>query len=257
MEPKHWLPFLTEIADRADEISMSLFRSTHLKVDEKPDLTVVTEADLKIEETARAIAAARHPELGVFGEERGEEQGTSGDRLIIDPIDGTANFARGIPIFATLLAIESEHEIAAGMVTAPALRGRWTAARGAGAYAGKQRMRVSGIRDLSRAQLFHGSLAGGEAVKASRAISDLAEKTWRQRGFGDFYQHVLVADGAGELAIDPIMNPWDIAPLFLLVEEAGGRASSLSGIRSIHARSLVTSNGLLHDEALAALRADG
>ena len=118
-------------------------------------------------------------------------------------------------------------------------------------------MRVSGIRDLSRAQLFHGSLAGGEAVRASRAISGLVERTWRQRGFGDFYQHVLVADGAGEIAIDPIMNPWDIAPLFLLVEEAGGRASSLSGKRSIHARSLVTSNGLLHDAALAALRPGG
>jgi histidinol-phosphatase len=236
---------------------MGLFRSKRLRVEEKADLSVVTEADLRIEEVARALIAERHPELGVLGEERGAREGSSGDRLIIDPIDSTANFARGVPIFGTLLAIEAGEEVVAGVVSAPALRSRWTAARGAGAYAGSQRMQVSRIRDLSKAQLFHGSLAGGESVRASREIFGLMQKTWRQRGFGDFYQHVLVADGAVELAIDPIMNPWDIAPLFLLVEEAGGRASSLSGIRSIHARSLVTSNGLLHDEALAALRTGG
>jgi len=256
VNPEDWLPFLTEIADRADEISMGLFRSTRLRVEEKPDLSLVTEADLQIEELARAMVAERHPELGVLGEERGAKEGSSGDRLIIDPIDSTANFARGIPIFGTLLAIEAEDEVVAGVVSAPALRGRWTAARGAGAYAGSQRMQVSRVSDLSKAQLFHGSLAGGESVRASREISALLEKTWRQRGFGDFYQHVLVADGAGEIAIDPIMNPWDIAPLLLLVEEAGGRASSLSGRHSIHARSLVTSNGLLHDLALAALKPD-
>ena len=259
MKTVDWLPFLSEAADRSDEISMRLFRSRDLRVEQKPDTSLVTEADLAVEEAARELAAQRHPGLGVFGEEQGEDDGSGDTRLIIDPIDATANFARGIPIFSTLLAIEHAGEIAAGLVTAPALGSRWWAVHGSGAYAafrgGKQRrLAVSAVRELRDAQLFHGSLAGGEGTPLNPRIIELAKRTHRQRGFGDFYQHMLVAEGCGEIGIDPIVNPWDVAPLFVIVEEAGGRATDRNGERSIYEGSLVTSNGWLHDTALEALR---
>jgi histidinol-phosphatase len=146
--------------------------------------------------------------------------------------------------------------VVAGLVSAPALGTRWSAARGAGAFEGRRRLRVSGIRELRHAQLFHGSLAGYEGARTPPGLVALARETHRQRGFGDFWQHCLVAAGAGEIAVDPIVYAWDIAALQVVVEEAGGRATSLAGERSIYAGSLVTSNGLLHDAALATLRAD-
>ena len=249
-----WLPFLSDAADRADEISTRLFRSSDLHVEEKPDRTLVTEADLAVEEAVREMVARRHPQLGVFGEEHGEQQGESSTRLIIDPIDATANFARGIPVFATLLAIEVDGEIAAGLVSAPALHARWWAARGAGAHAGSRRLAVSGIQKLELAQMFHGSLADSEATRLAPRSARLADRTQRQRGFGDFYQHVLVAEGSGEISIDPVVHPWDIAPLQVIVEEAGGRATDRHGERSIYTGSLVVTNGWLHDAVLEALR---
>jgi histidinol-phosphatase len=174
--------------------------------------------------------------------------------LIIDPIDATRNFVRGIPIFATLLAIEQESEIVAGLVSAPALSARWSAARGSGAFAGSRPIRVSRVSDLARSQIFHGSLGGAEAKRLPPGLPTLIRATERQRGLGDFYQHVLVAEGAGEVAIDPVMFPWDIAALQVIVEEAGGRATTLQGERSVYGGSLVCSNGLLHEEALRILR---
>ncbi|MFQ5696691.1 MAG: inositol monophosphatase family protein [Myxococcota bacterium] len=254
MDASGWLELLSEIADRSDAIALQHFRSHDLRVDRKPDQSLVTEADLAVEEAARKLVRERRPDLGVFGEETGEAGSRGSTRLIIDPIDSTANFARGIPVFATLLAIEEEHEVVAGMVSAPALSQRWRASRGGGAWCGERPLHVSRIPTLEEAQVFHGSLAGGEAVRATRRVPALLERSFRQRGFGDFWQHVLVAEGSGEIAIDPIVNPWDIAPLQLLIEEAGGRATSILGERSIYAGSLVSSNGILHDEALAVLR---
>jgi len=254
-----WLPFLVEIADRADPIGLRLFRSRDLRVEEKADTSLVTEADLAIEETVRALVAQLHPELGVFGEEQGEQDGSSGNRVIVDPIDATANFARGIPVFATLLAVEIQGEVQAGLVSAPALGSRWWAARGDGAHgegAGRRRrLEVSSIDALDRAQLFHGSIAGSEATPVTPRVLKLAERTWRQRGFGDFWQHVLVADGCGEVAIDPIVNPWDVAALQVIVEEAGGRATDRRGERSIYTGSFVSTNGHVHDVVLAGLAA--
>jgi histidinol-phosphatase len=248
-----WLPLLREIADRSDEIARRLFRHVDLRVEEKPDRSLVSEADHEIESAARKLVAERRPELGVFGEEHGEQAGGSSARLIIDPIDATANFVRGIPVFATLLAIEVEQEVVAGLVSAPALGTRWHAARGQGAWQGERRLRVSGVRQLADAQLFHGSLAGHEGARTPPGLRRLAEATHRQRGFGDFWQHCLVAAGSGEIAVDPIVAPWDIAALQVLVEEAGGRATAKSGERSIYLGSLVSTNGLLHAEALALL----
>ena len=256
MEPRDWLPLLEEIAERAEALALARFRARDLHVEEKPDRSLVTEVDLAIEASARELLASRHPELGVFGEEQGETQGRGDVRLIIDPIDSTANFARGIPIFATLLAIESGGEIVAGLVSAPALGTRWSAARGHGCYRGSERARVSGVSSLKSAQVFHGSLGGGEAVRTPRGVAELAQRASRDRGFGDFYQHVLVAEGAGECAVDPIVHPWDIASLQVIVEEAGGRATTIDGQRDVYAGSLVSTNGLLHDEVLAIVRGE-
>jgi len=251
-----WLPLLGEIADRSDEIARRLFRSADLHVEEKPDRSLVSAADHEIEAAARKLLAERHPELGILGEELGESEGRADARLVIDPIDATFNFVRGVPVFATLLAIEQAGEVVAGLVSAPALGARWSAARGAGAFEGRRRLRVSGVRELRHAQLFHGSLAGYEGVRTPPGLVELARATHRQRGFGDFWQHCLVAAGSGEIAVDPIVRAWDIAALQVIVEEAGGRATSLTGERSIYAGSLVTSNGLLHESALAHLRGD-
>jgi len=252
MQPADWIPLLQDLADRSDAIALRYFRAGDLHVERKPDRSLVTRADLEIEAMVRDELARRHPELDVFGEEQGEDTQRGSGRLIVDPIDGTANFARGIPVFGTLLAIEVDDVIVAGMVSAPALHGRWHAILGGGAWAGTRRLRVSGVAALEDAQVFHGSLAGAEAVPATQRIPALLERTHRQRGFGDFYQHVLVAEGCGELALDPVVQPWDIAPLRILVEEAGGRATSFTGATSIYAGSLLSSNGRLHDVALQA-----
>lgn len=246
-----WLPFLSKMADGADAIALQFFRTRDLRVDEKPDLSPVTEADRAIETMARRLLRDRHPELGVLGEEQGEAPGTAGARLIIDPIDGTRNFVRGIPIFGVLLAIEVGGEVAAGIASAPALRTRWHGARGAGAFRDGRRIWVSGVHALRSAMLLHGNLGQAEPVPPA-GFAALARQVDRTRGFGDFYQHMLVAEGAGEIAVDPAAHPWDIAAIQVIVEEAGGRATALGGARSIYAGSLITSNGALHEPALAA-----
>jgi len=245
---------LTAAADRADEIALRFFQKPGLRVEEKADLSPVTEADQAIEATVRALARERHPDLGVLGEEQGTAAGMRGGdaRLIIDPIDGTRNFVRGIPVFATLLAIEVGDEVVAGVVSAPALHARWHASRGAGAFRGERRLHVSGVRALEHALLFHGNLGAGEAGPPA-GIGRLIGRVERTRGFGDFYQHMLVAEGAGEIAVDPVMQPWDIAALQVIVEEAGGRATTLAGERSISGGSLVTSNGPMHQAILNTL----
>ena len=249
--PVDWSGLLARVADAADAVALRHFRSATLKVTVKADGTVVTEADRAIEAEARRIAAAGCPGLGVLGEEYGETPARTGARLIIDPIDATQNFARGIPIFATLLAIEERGEVIAGMASAPALGVRWSAARGAGAFRNGRRMRVSPVARLADAQLFHAGLAPMGARRA--AVIALADRVARSRGFGDFYQDVLVAEGAGEIAIDFGIAPWDVAPLMIIVEEAGGRATSIAGERTIYAGDFLSSNGLLHDAVIAAL----
>jgi len=248
-----WIAFLHEIADAADRIATRHFRTAALEVETKGDASPVTAADRGIEDAAHALVRARHPELGLLGEETGESEGGRDIRLIIDPIDGTRNFVRGVPIFATLLAIEQAGDIVAGLVSAPALGQRWHAARGAGAWNGARRLAVSTLSQLGRAHLFHGSLGGTGEDNPLPGLLTLAGQVERTRGFGDFYQHVLVAEGAGEIAVDPVVKPWDIAALLLLVEEAGGRATSLAGNRTIHGGSLLSTNGRLHSAALAAL----
>lgn len=247
------LDLLCRIADRTDPLALARFRAHDLRVDTKRDQTLVTEADLAVENATREWVARAHPELAICGEEGGQDADRGAGRLWIDPIDSTQNFARGIPIFGTLLAIERAGEVVAGLVSAPALQTRWTAARGRGAQRNGRPIRVSTVSQLASAQLFHGSLGGSEAPSPPPGYLSLLAASKRQRGFGDFYQHVLVAEGAGEVALDPVVAPWDVAPLLVILEEAGGRATSLAGERTIYGKSFVSSNGLLHEAALARL----
>lgn len=252
-ESHDWLSLLETIADAADAIALRHFRRADLAVDRKGDASPVTAADRGIEEAARRIVAQRAPSLGILGEEAGETAGDGPARLIIDPIDGTRNFVRGIPVFATLLAVEAAGDVVAGLVSAPALGRRWHALRGKGAFCGERRLRVSSVGTLSHAQLFHGSIGGLGEGNPLPTLLALAHQVERTRGFGDFYQHVLVAEGAGEIAVDPVVRAWDVAALQILVEEAGGRATTLAGARDIRGGSLLTTNARLHDAALAAL----
>ena len=249
-----YLALLEEIADQTDQIALRLFRTATLGVDIKPDQSPVTEADRAIESLAREIVGQRHPGLGILGEEEGEQVASGQTRLIIDPIDATANFVRGIPIFATLLAIEDHGEVVAGVVSAPGLHTRWKAARGSGAFSGQRRLLVSTIDSLPEAQLFHSGLGGGTfEAPPPPGLQRVLDRVGRSRGFGDFYQHMLVAEGAGEVAVDPGVHPWDVAAIQVIVEEAGGRATTFSGERDVFGGSLVTSNGLVHEGVLGML----
>lgn len=247
-----WLGLLSKIADRADEIALHYFFSRETAIQKKEDGSPVSEADRAIENFARDLVRDNLPGVGVFGEEFGGDNDER-TRLIIDPIDGTRNFIRGIPVFATLLAIEDSRDIVAAMVTAPALKCRWHATVGGGSYLNGKQVRVSSVQEFSEIQLFHGDTSGLSEPRPPKGLFGLMKKVQRNRGFGDFYQHVLVAQGSGDVSVDTEVKPWDIASLMLIVEEAGGIATSLSGERSIYSESFVCTNGVFHDEILNAL----
>jgi histidinol-phosphatase len=249
------LALALELADLADEITLAHFRSDQLATWTKPDLTPVTEADHAVEEALRRRLAEERPGHGVLGEEFGEQGGTpvNKPRWIIDPIDGTKNYLRGVPVYATLIALELDGEEAVGVCSAPAMGRRWWAARGAGAFADGRRLGVSRVADLADAFLCYGSLMGWEEHGRGERFEALARRCWRTRGFGDFWIHLLVAEGAADLAVEPEVSLWDLAAVKVIVEEAGGRLTDLGGVATAGGGSAVTSNGLLHDQALAAL----
>ena len=234
-----------ELADLADSLSLPRFRATDLAVDTKANLTPVTDADRAVERAVRERLQRERPGEPVLGEEEGGDTG-HGDRWIVDPIDGTKNFSRGIPIWATLIALERDGVLVASVVSAPALRSRWWAMRGGGAYADGRRLQVSRVGRIEDAVVSFSRHLLGEPMRA------LLERAWHARTFSDFWQHVLVAEGAVDAALDPELNPWDIAAVQLVVEEAGGRCTDVAGREGI-GTSLVSSNGLLHDAMLAAV----
>jgi histidinol-phosphatase len=247
------LAFALELADLADAISLERFQADDLVVETKPDLSPVTEADRAVEQALRKRIAEVRPGHGVVGEELGaEERGDA--RWILDPIDGTKNYVRGIPVFGTLIALQREGVVVLGVVSAPALRRRWWAARGAGAFAGGRPIRVSRVAELADAVLAYSSLGSWEEHGLGERFTALARRCWRTRGFGDFWSHMLVAEGAADIACEPEVALWDLAPLQVIVEEAGGRFTDLSGVARADGGSAVTSNGLLHDRVLATLR---
>jgi histidinol-phosphatase len=236
---------------------MSRFRANDLQVSHKPDRTHVTEADHAAEQLLRSGLQRARPGDAILGEEFGTEGGGP-RRWILDPIDGTANYVRGVPIWATLIALEEEGELRIGVVSAPALHTRWYAARGEGAFADERRLAVSKVADLGDAQLCYSDIASWTTFRTSaQPMIDLLHRVWRARGVGDFLQHMLVAEGAADAAVEPVVNLWDLAPLLVIVEEAGGRFTNLEGERTAGGGSALSSNGVLHDEVLTALESAG
>jgi histidinol-phosphatase len=226
-----------ELADLAASLALPRFRARDLHVETKPDLTPVTEADRAVE---RALREALDGEA-VLGEEEGGP-GPGGRRWIVDPIDGTKNYARGIPAWFTLIALEVDGEVEVGVAAAPALGRRWWAVRGEGAFADGDPIRVSRVGRMEEA-----------SVSTTHSVRDVAERAWHRQQFSDAWAHLLVAEGSLDAAVDPVLHPWDIAALKVIVEEAGGRATDFSGVAGVDRGNLVSSNGLLHSELLRLL----
>ena len=245
-----WIKFLKSITQESDQIALKYFNACDLKVEIKPDRTPVSQADQEIEDFIRQRVKEEHPELSILGEEYGSTKSTSNRTLIIDPIDGTKNFIKAIPFFATLLAIEEEGEVIASLISAPALGEQWWAQKGKGAFHNGKRIHVSNVAKLEDSLAFHGSIFGSEASTPPEPMLELLSKTYRQRGFGDFYQHMMVAMGKGEFCVDFKIKPWDIAPLKIILEEAGGKCTDTNGEATIHGGNAICSNGLLHDVVL-------
>ena len=250
---------LEAIANDADKIAVKYFRADGMHVGRKVDGTAITEADRAVEEMARAKVAASGLALDVLGEEMSahEERNPSATkraRLIIDPIDGTEEFSRGIPTFGTLLAIEREGEIVAGLVSAPALGSRWWAYRGEGAYRNGRKIHVSQVSRLSESMVFTTGTGPTKDKEARERIRRLPDASRNGRALGGFWQHMLVAEGAIEAALDWTSKPWDLAPLGIIVEEAGGRSTNVYGERTIYTGNLLSTNGKVHDEALKLLQ---
>jgi histidinol-phosphatase len=241
-------------AKAAGEVILPYFR-TALQVEIKADQSPVTAADRAAEHVIVETLRRHFPDYGVLGEEFGAQAGQANARWIIDPIDGTQNFIRGIPYFATLIGLEEAGEITAGVIYAPACADLLYAAKGHGAFANGERITVSTITDLSQAMLLHSSLnlllQGGYWDGLVR----LVQATRRQRGFGDYFAHTFVCRGQAEVMLEVDVKPWDLAPLKILVEEAGGRFSDFAGVPTIYSGTVVTSNGHVHDAVLSLLGA--
>ncbi|GGM66189.1 histidinol-phosphatase [Longimycelium tulufanense] len=249
------------LADAADAHTLARFRALDLDVTRKPDRTPVTDADLAVEDAARVMLATERPGDAVVGEERGGEAG-QGRAWVLDPIDGTKNFLRGVPAWATLIALVDGGRPVLGVISAPALGRRWWAARGRGAWTrdpdGAQRqVHVSSVSDLVDAYLSTTHLGTWREYHSREAYLALADACWENRAFGDFWQHCLVAEGAIDLAAEPIVNPWDVAAVQVLIEEAGGRFTDLSGEARYDGGTALSSNGRLHEDALALLKLPG
>jgi histidinol-phosphatase len=245
------------LADTADSLTMSRFRAQDLVVETKPDLTPVSDADKRVEEAIRSTLARARPRDAVHGEEL-PDTGHGPRRWVLDPIDGTKNFVRGVPVWATLIALMDGDEVGAGLVSAPALGRRWWAASGSGAYTGKSlssatRMRVSRVDQLADASLSYSSLSGWRDLGREDAFLGLTRDVWRTRAFGDFWSYMLVAEGAVDLAAEPQVALHDLAAPAIVVTEAGGRFTSLDGADGPAGGTAVATNGLLHDEVLQRL----
>ena len=257
-ELRGWVDAALAWCDETDAIAMGSFRRD-VAVERKPDATFVTEADRGIERLLRDRISSAFSNHGVVGEEYGTDAGDATTRWYVDPIDGTHNYIRGVPIFATLLAAERDGELQAAVISAPALRERWYAWRGGGAWASggarteSTRIRVSRIAALADAQILYTSPTALERSGRAPGFRTLLETAWRDRGFGDFWSYTLVAEGAAEVMVETDLKTWDAAAPTLVVEEAGGRVTDFDGRRRIDSRTILATNGHLHDEARSVL----
>ena len=253
------LRFAHVLADVADDITMRRFRALDLRVESKPDLTPVTDADLAAEEQLRHVLSRARPRDAVLGEESGRS-GAGNRCWVLDPIDGTANFVRGVPVWATLIGLMAGGEVVAGVVSAPALARRWWAARDGGAWTGRSltkasACRVSDVSALQEASMSYSELSGWERQGRLDGFLGLAAAVWRTRAYGDFWSHVLVAEGAVDVSAEPEVSLWDLAALQVIVEQAGGTFTDLTGKATPDGGSVVCTNGRLHDQVLGLLAA--
>lgn len=248
-----------DLADIADQITLERAGAADLRIDRKPDRTPVTDADLAVEDAIRAVLRTQRPQDAVLGEERGGTAIHDGRGWLLDPIDGTKNFLRGVPVWATLIALVEHGQPLVGVVSAPALRRRWWAAAGAGAHTRDAQgvvrpITVSQVCDLADAYVSTTHLGTWANHRSRESYLSLVDATWENRAFGDFWHHCLVAEGAIDLAAEPIVSPWDLAAVQVLVEQAGGRFTDLDGLARFDGGTALSSNGLLHDAALALLQ---
>lgn len=274
------LALALRLADRADAVTMPRFGAADLDVESKPDLTPVSDADLACERELRALLSDERPGDDVVGEEFGGDAVFEGHQWVIDPIDGTKNFVRGVPVWATLIALLVDGEPVAGVVSAPALGRRWWASKDGGAWvsvdvgagaggatgaadgsaqsaatgAEPRRITVSRVSDVADCSVAISSLTGWRDRGLRDQLIALTDDAWRLRGYGDFFSYCLVAEGAVDVAAEPEVSLWDLAPLAVLVSEAGGRFTSIAGADGPHGGDAVATNGLLHDAVLGYLK---
>ncbi|MDQ1722502.1 MAG: histidinol-phosphatase [Pseudonocardiales bacterium] len=251
------LELALRLAELADTVTTGRFRSADLVVHSKPDLTPVSDADQAVEQLIRQRLAAARPHDGFCGEESGTA-GSGPRQWVLDPIDGTKNFVRGVPVWATLIALLVRDEPVLGVVSAPALGQRWWAARGHGAFCSSlgqppRRLRVSQVSRLADASLSYASLSGWVELGRQQAFVELTSQVWRSRAYGDFWSYMLLAEGAVDLAAEPELSLWDMAALAPIVSEAGGRFTGLNGVDGVQQGNAAASNGLLHEALLSAL----
>jgi histidinol-phosphatase len=253
------LAFALSLADRADAISLARYRAIDLEITTKPDNTPVTDADRAVEEAIREMIEETYPTDKIVGEEFGDSRISDGDLKrywVIDPIDGTKNFLRGVPTWATLIALVVEGKVVTSVVSSPALYRRWYATRGGGAFLSEngltpRSLEVSAVQSLSDASIAYSDFQGWGTRRG--AFENLLDSAWRTRGMGDFWSHMLVAEGAVDAAIEPSLALWDMAALDLIVTEAGGRFTSLDGVDGPFGPNAVSTNSKIHSQVLAGL----
>jgi histidinol-phosphatase len=244
---EHELSFALGAAERAADIGMSVFRGD-VQVTIKTDLSPVTQADIEIETMVRQQLASAFPDDAILGEEQGGDVSAAGRVWVVDPIDATANFARGIPIWATLIALQVAGEQVLGVVNAPAIGERYQAVRGGGAWCNDEPIRVSDIGEVAASQVLYAGAGPWLRPTREEGMLSLLSDAKRTRGFGDFWGHMLVARGSAEAMLEPDLALWDYAALVPIVEEAGGRVTAIDGGPLRHEGSVLTSNGVIHDE---------
>jgi histidinol-phosphatase len=257
-ELRRWVETAFDWCDQTDAIAMEPFRDAPQTI-QKPDGSFVTAADTSIEAFLVDRLNERFPDHSIIGEELGERYGPSSVTWYIDPIDGTHNYMRGVPVFGTLIAVERDGELQGAVISAPALGERWHAWRGGGAWATSlrdrrvRRIEVSRIDEIDKASVLFTSETEIGRSGLAPGLRGLLARSWRERGFGDFWSYTLVAEGAADVMFEVDLKPWDAAAPTLLVEEAGGRVTDLDGRRGIHSRTILATNGHLHDGVRTAL----
>ena len=247
------LELALRLADAADTITLDRFGAIDLEVTSKPDLTPVTDADTAVERAIRDVLAVERPDDAVLGEEYGVT-GDAARRWVIDPIDGTKNFVRGVPVWSTLIALMDDDGVAVGVISAPSIGRRWFAVRGGGSWTlatgadvnSARQLHVSQVADIADASLGYSDLIGWEVHAGRATFLRLMDSVWRTRAYGDFWTYCMVAEGSLDVGVEPLVTLWDLAPLALLVTEAGGRFTGVDGVDGPAQGSAIATNGHLH-----------